>query len=213
MVSLGTPDQLKLDGDHLGAGTDDDLDGFAFLVVHGSGTEIKRPQDALLKRFIYTVWTKKHRVNWFVATTIIGRIAYVSPVYPGKVDGVKAVYNLTEEGPTCYQVIEDTYGAQEIGGGGQRWQGKVPTIQLRVTSTASTRQRRWARYLTKRVFIAPDTRSNVQATATALVPPTMRRYLDGGLVQRRTHSAPSMVPGQSVEASAETSSPCPEGLR
>ena len=110
MVSLGTPDQLKLDGDHLGAGTDDDLDGFAFLVVHGSGTEINRPQDALLKRFIYTVWTKKHRVNWFVATTINGRIAYVSPVYPGKVDVVKAVYNLTEEGLTCNQVIEDTYG-------------------------------------------------------------------------------------------------------
>lgn len=66
-------------------------DNLLLLILDGTGTTIFEPKSTACKALMYCYWKKEYQLRWYIATDAIGRILFVSTVYSGKTDDVKAL--------------------------------------------------------------------------------------------------------------------------
>lgn len=81
-------DELLEDGKASGFCRVSGWDRLALVIGDGSGSQLFEPSQAQERQSNYCHWKKKYMKRWFIFVTAMGRIVYVSPCYPGKVDDI-----------------------------------------------------------------------------------------------------------------------------
>lgn len=61
------------------------------LVLDGSGTLIYESNDIDAKMQNFCFWKDEYQLRWYVVVNMRGRILFISPVYPGKIDDSEAL--------------------------------------------------------------------------------------------------------------------------
>jgi hypothetical protein len=80
------------------------------LIADGSGTITKKPLHFRDNKMFYCSWKKSTQIRWFIVTTALGRILYLSQPYPGFLDDTKAIERRFVDGSSFNKMMEEEYG-------------------------------------------------------------------------------------------------------
>jgi len=86
-----------------------DLDLDLILICDGSGTVTKKPMHFRDNKMFFCSWKKSCQIRWYIVCTALGRILYLSQVYPGYMDDTKAIEHEFEDGSSFNKCIEEVY--------------------------------------------------------------------------------------------------------
>src|SRR4051812_38914733 len=83
--------QLEKEMIESGMANEKDLRDLLILTIDGSGTSVFVLNSTFKQQEAFCVWKHEHQLRWFVVISPMGRISYVSSIYRGKYDDVRAM--------------------------------------------------------------------------------------------------------------------------